>query len=242
MLNCDLGELTGDANNDALIMPMIDQANIACGAHAGDTQSMINTVKLAIQHKVIVGAHPSYPDRENFGRKSMVIEKEALKTSLLTQINALNQICVKQKTQLSYVKPHGALYNDMMKDLGIFETICQTISLLEINLSLMIQALPNTQQYLDIANKYDIRLLFEAFADRAYQANGLLVSRTQSGAVIHQKDTVIEQITQLIKHQQLTSIDGNNLTLHVDSLCVHGDNNEALTLIGSLRKLIKKIG
>jgi UPF0271 protein len=241
-LNCDLGELVGEANNDALIMPLIDQANIACGAHAGDTQSMINTVKLAIQHKVIIGAHPSYPDRENFGRKSMVIEKEALKTSLLTQINALNQICVKQKTQLCYVKPHGALYNDMMKNLIIFETVCQTLSMLTEKLSLMIQALPNTQQYQKIAKKYNITLLFEAFADRAYQVNGLLVPRSQPGAVIHQKDKVIEQITQLIKVQQLTSIEGNNLALHVDSLCVHGDNNEALTLVSSLRKLIKKIG
>ncbi|MDG1750204.1 MAG: LamB/YcsF family protein [Thalassotalea sp.] len=243
-LNCDLGELVGEANNDALIMPMIDQANIACGAHAGDTQSMTNTVKLAIQHNVIIGAHPSYPDRENFGRKSIIIEKAALKTSLTAQINALSKICIEQKTQLNYVKPHGALYNDMMKNLPIFQTVCQAVAMannrLNKKLSLMIQALPNTQPYQKIANKYNITLLFEAFSDRAYQANGLLVPRSQQGAVIHQQEKVIEQITQLIKHQKLTTIDGGFLALHVDSLCVHGDNDVALTLVSSLRKLIKK--
>lgn len=241
-LNCDLGELTETENNDALIMPMIDQANIACGGHAGDQQSMINTVKLAKKNHVMIGAHPSYPDKANFGRLSMVIEASELQTSLLEQINTLSEICNLQQSQLSYVKPHGALYNDMMKELSIFETVCKTLSQLEVKLPLMIQALPDTGQYQTIANQYGITMLFEAFADRAYQSNGLLVPRSQTGAVLHQSDKVIAQISQLIKHQQLTSIDGNKLTLHVDSLCVHGDNYAALALIRALRKLLNEQG
>lgn len=244
-LNCDLGELVGEANNDALIMPMIDQANIACGAHAGDHQSMKDTVQLAIQHKVAIGAHPSYPDRENFGRQSMCIKKEALRTSLTAQINALNAVCVEQKTELSYVKPHGALYNDMMKDLAIFDTVCQVVATvnhrLNNKLSLMVQALPDTLQYKQIADKYKLSLLFEAFADRAYQTNGLLVPRSQEGAVLHHQAAVITQITHLLEHEKLTSIDGGALSLHVDSLCVHGDNEAALSLVRALRKLIKKL-
>ena len=244
-LNCDLGELVGEANNDALIMPMIDQANIACGAHAGDNQSMRDTVQLAIQHQVEIGAHPSYPDRENFGRKSMFIEKSALQASLIAQIKALNVVCVEQNTKLSYVKPHGALYNDMMKDFTIFDTVCQALAMVnnELNnkLLLMVQALPDTLKYKNIADKYKLSLLFEAFADRAYQTNGLLVPRSQQGAVLHQQEAVIAQITQLIDHQQLTSIDGETLSLHVDSLCVHGDNDAALSLVNTLQKLIKKI-
>lgn len=244
-LNCDLGELVGEANNDALIMPMIDQANIACGAHAGDNQSMRYTVQLAIQHKVEIGAHPSYPDRENFGRKSISIEKPALQASLISQIKTLNAVCVEQNTKLSYVKPHGALYNDMMKDFNIFDSVCQAVAMVnnELNnkLLLMIQALPDTLKYKNIADKYKLSLLFEAFADRAYQTNGLLVPRSQDGAVLHQKEAVVMQITQLINHQQLTSIDGDILSLHVDSLCVHGDNDAALSLVSTLQKLIKKI-
>ena len=242
VLNCDLGELVGDASNDALVMPLIDQANIACGAHAGDTQSMINTVKLAIKHNVKIGAHPSYPDRENFGRKSIAITKTVLQASLTAQINALNEICLKQHTRLCYVKPHGALYNDMMKDFTIFNTVCQAVAMvnkkLNYQLTLMVQALPNIQQYQKVADTYNLSLLFEAFADRAYQGNGLLVPRTEPNAVLHQQNDVLKQISQLINHQQLTCINGESLTLHVDSLCVHGDNEAALLLVKALRKLI----
>lgn len=239
-LNCDLGELTGVENNDALIMPLIDQANIACGGHAGDYQSMVTTVKLAKKYRVMIGAHPSYPDRENFGRLSMAIEAAELQSSLTQQINNLSEICNQHNTQLSYIKPHGALYNDMMQTLSIFEIVCHTLSQSAEKLPLMIQALPDTKYYQKIAKKFGISLIFEAFADRAYQANGLLVPRSQAGAVLHHQDSVIAQITQLKKHQQLTSIDGRKLNLHVDSLCVHGDNDAALALISALRNLLNE--
>jgi UPF0271 protein len=168
------------------------------------------------------------------------MKSKTLKECVLEQINTLNSICISQKAHLDYIKPHGALYNDMMENLDIFETICQTLSINHKNIALMIQALPSPQQFIIIARKYNISLLFEAFADRAYQKNGLLVPRSQKNSVYHQQSEVIEQISQLIKYQQLTSIDNQILRLNVDTLCVHGDNNSALELISALRKLINE--
>jgi len=240
-LNCDLGELEGE-NNDALIMPLIDQANIACGFHAGDKLTMQQTVALAIKHQVSIGAHPSYPDRENFGRLSIKMPADKLISYLHEQISTLNTICQKQQSQVCYVKPHGALYNDMMANLTLFETVCQAINSFDNSLPLMIQALPSLSQYQSIALKYGITLYYEAFADRAYQSNGLLVPRNQQGAVLHQQEKVLKQIRQLIHQQQLTSIDDKILNLQVDTLCVHGDNAAALELIHALRVLINETG
>jgi len=240
-LNCDLGELEGE-NNDALIMPLIDQANIACGFHAGDKLTMQQTVALAIKHQVSIGAHPSYPDRENVGRLSIKMPADKLISCLHEQISTLNTICQKQQSQVCYVKPHGALYNDMMANLTLFETVCQAINSFDNSLPLMIQALPSLSQYQSIALKYGITLYYEAFADRAYQSNGLLVPRNQQGAVLHQQEKVLKQIRQLIHQQQLTSIDDKILNLQVDTLCVHGDNAAALELIHALRVLINETG
>ena len=211
-LNCDLGELIGKVNNDALIMPLIDQANIACGFHAGDYASMWATVSLALEHDVTIGAHPSYPDKENFGRISMQLSPLALTHCLHEQLSALDNICQKQNTQISYVKPHGALYNDMMSDITIFEHVCQAIVSYKKGLPLMMQALPNIDKFTLIAKNIGLSLWCEAFADRAYQNNGLLVPRHQPNAVIHDEQEVLTQIAQLIKQQQLTSIDQQLLT------------------------------
>ena len=211
-LNCDLGELVDEKNNDALIMPFIDQANIACGFHAGDDITMKKTVALAIQHQVTIGAHPSYPDRENFGRLSMEMSAEDLQSCLHQQISALQNICLRQKCQVSYVKPHGALYNDMMANISVFEIVCQVVSTFEKNMPLMVQALPDMSTYQAIASKYQITLYLEAFADRAYQDNGLLVPRSQQGAVIEQTDKVVQQISQLLI-QTVTMIFHQRLSL-----------------------------
>lgn len=240
-LNCDLGELPSALSNDTLIMPLIDQANIACGSHASSPLLMLNTVKLAVKHKVTIGAHPSYPDRENFGRVSMQLSDDDLIATLHYQIGALQAICQSQNTSICYVKPHGALYNDMMADLKIFELICRALSILDDTLALMLQALPDPKAYQDIADKYHLTLWYEAFADRGYQDNGLLLPRSEEGAVLDDADKVLTQITGLIKQQQLTTVNQQPLKLHVDTLCVHGDNTEALTLITALRALINEL-
>lgn len=232
-LNCDLGELQHD--NDEHIMPYIDQANIACGFHASDPLTMQKTVKLAVKHKVSIGAHPSYPDKENFGRLTMQFIKEELIAIIQYQVGALQAICQTEQTSLCYVKPHGAMYNNMMADLSIFETVCQAIAAIKPALPLMIQAVPDSQEFKAIAKQWQVELIYEAFADRAYQDNGLLVSRSQTGAVLSDENEVLQRVQTLVEKQQLISINGQVLDIKVDSLCVHGDNPAALALIKALR-------
>lgn len=239
-LNCDLGEFKN--NNDADIMPYIDMANIACGAHGSDPLTIKSTVKLALQHKVIIGAHPSYPDVENFGRHSMNLASDELIAVIQYQIGALQALCCAENAVIDYVKPHGALYNDMMKDFTIFTTICRVISELNRNratpLALMIQALKNTQAFEQIAKEHGITLYFEAFADRAYQDNGLLVPRNEQGAVLTTNEAVVERCKRLINKQPLLSINQQPLALKLDALCVHGDTPNALEMLKALRNTI----
>jgi UPF0271 protein len=232
-LNCDLGEL--QHSNDAEIMPYIDQANIACGFHASDPFTMLHTVRLAVKHNVTIGAHPSYPDKKHFGRRSMKFPKEQLIAILHYQIGALMTICQAENTSLCYVKPHGALYNDMMLDSDIFNTVCQAMASLKAPLPLMIQALPNNTLFSNIAKQWQITLISEAFADRAYQRSGLLVPRSQKNAVLDTLEPLLKQARMLVENQTLITIDGHQIDIKANSLCVHGDTPAAITLIKALR-------
>jgi len=239
-LNCDLGEFT--ENNDADIMPFIDMANIACGFHGSDAFTIKKTIKLAQQHHVVIGAHPSYPDVENFGRLSINITPDELIADVQYQIGALQALCTAENAKLEYVKPHGALYNDMMKNITIFDSICQAIAQLnqssEKPLSLMIQAITDSTAFEKIANKHHISLYFEAFADRAYLDNGLLVPRSEAGAVLTDNQDVVSRCQALLDQQPLLSINQQPLLCHVDALCVHGDTPNALAMIKALRATI----
>lgn len=238
-LNCDLGEsfAVWQKGHDNLVMPHIDMANIACGFHAGDAHIMLQTVRLAKQHKVIIGAHPSYQDLSGFGRRSIAYTHDELKALIHYQVGALNGICQSQQVSISYVKPHGALYNDMMANLTIFTTVCSAISELPQPLSLMIQSMPNSQPYQAIANQYKVTLLYEVFADRNYQNNGLLVPRSEPNAVIENVDEILQRCQQLTKNGQILSEHGKPLALPVDSLCVHGDNQHAVKIVEAIRHL-----
>jgi len=242
-LNCDLGESYGpwEKGLDQQIMPLIDLANIACGFHASEPLTMQTTVRLAVQHKVTIGAHPSYPDLVGFGRRSMQFSNEELSAIILYQIGALQAICQSEATRVSYIKPHGALYNDMMNDLVVFRTICQALSQLDLKVPLLVQALPDTGKYVKIASEFGIKLWFEAFADRAYQDDGLLLPRTNNAAVLSDKREVLERCRQLITQQTLLSITGKPLAIEVDTLCVHGDNPAAVELVTELRMLLDEL-
>ena len=239
-LNCDLGEFKN--NNDADIMPYIDMANIACGFHGSDALTIKKTVQLAVKHQVIIGAHPSYPDVENFGRQSMTLSSDELIAVIQYQVGALQALCHAENTLVTYVKPHGALYNDMMKNLAIFKDICRAIAQLNQRssqpLALMIQALKNTQPFEQIAKTQNITLYFEAFADRAYQDNGLLVPRSEAGAVLSSNAAVVERCQKLINKQPLLSINNQPLEFQLDALCVHGDTPNALAMLKALRATI----
>lgn len=244
-LNCDLGEGFGQFKNDAdeKIMPHIQMANIACGFHAGDPLIMTKTVAFAKQNNVTIGAHPSYPDLAGFGRRSMKIPADELIALIVYQVGALQATCDCQNVALTYVKPHGALYNDMMADLTIFDAVCQAMSNLNQyrseKLTLMIQAMPDAAPFQKIADAMQIPLWFEAFADRNYKSDGKLVPRSQENAVIHSEKEALERCQHLLSHQEIISVEGTKLSMQVDTLCVHGDTPEALTFVRSLNKLLQ---
>ena len=238
LLNCDLGESDDleEMAADHLVMPYIDMANIACGFHAGDSQTIQNTVALAKQYQVRIGAHPSYPDREGFGRRSMRLSPDEIETILLSQLGTLSGVCQDQACQISYVKPHGALYNDMMKDDKVLFAICSALQKFNPSLPLMLMATADNDRYRRKLEQFNISLIFEAFADRAYDDEGFLVPRNTDGAVYHAAELILNQAFQLKSRGVINSINGKELKIEAQTLCVHGDNDESVRLIQMLKQ------
>lgn len=239
LLNCDLGESFGSwtMGMDAAVMPHIDQANIACGYHAGDPLIMTKTLELAKQHGVRIGAHPAYPDLIGFGRRSMNCSSDEIKAFITYQTAALGGMAQSMELSLEYVKPHGALYNDMMAKDSVRHAIMDAIASFHLPIKLMLQATPQADQHKEEAQARGLELYFEAFADRCYDDDGKLLSRTKAGAV-HSKDKMLAQVRQLNEEGTITTVSGHTLPLQADSLCVHGDNLEGVQAIESIRELI----
>jgi len=237
-LNCDMGESFGiwKMGSDEEIMPYIDLANLACGFHAGDALTMNKSVALAKKYDVIIGAHPSYQDLVGFGRRTMLCSLEEIKSIILYQLGALSAFCKAHGTAVSYVKPHGALYNDMMRDENIFKAVLNAISSFDKNIKLMILSSLKNEAYEYTAKLYSIGLVYEVFADRNYNDDGTLVSRMHENAVIYDELDVLSRIVNLKEKGFLNSVNGKKLFLKADTVCVHGDNEKALEFI----KLIKK--
>lgn len=235
LLNCDMGESFGawSMGNDTLVMPHVDMANIACGYHASDPTIMSHTVALAVRHNVKIGAHPSYPDLQGFGRRSLAMSPEEVTAMIIYQVGALKALCEAHNTELSYVKPHGALYNDMLKDLSLFDAVADAVSCF--NVPLMTLAVLDNQPLLDIADRYELPLLFEAFADRRYLANGTLAPRTLPDAVITNAEDIISQVRQITQYGKVRTIEGYAIDIEADTLCVHGDNLAAIDIIKQIR-------
>jgi len=217
-LNCDLGE---GAGSEAAVMPFIDQANIACGGHAGDLESMRTTMALAKQHRVRIGAHPGYPDLENFGRVSMKLSTEEIGILVSEQVGALAKL-----GEVDYVKPHGALYHDMMQDDGILAAIRDAIG----DRPLLIQSRP-------VVPDNGAGLMFEAFADRRYTDLGELQPRKEAGSVLSEDD-ILDQVRLLAMEGVVETISGSRMLLQADSLCVHGDNPVGVRLIPAIREIL----
>ena len=249
LLNCDLGESYGSwtIGQDAKAMPHIDQANIACGFHAGDPLVMQHTLALAKQHKVMVGAHPAYPDLVGFGRRSMNCSEQEIIAFMHYQIAAMEGMAACQGLTLSYVKPHGALYNDMMSKPAVRHAIMQAVSSYTSRVSadgatnpplkLMLQANAQADEHLKQAIELTLELYFEAFADRCYEDDGSLMARSKAGAVLGH-NAMLKQVEQLVQDGTITSASGATLRLKVDSLCVHGDNDAGIAAITSIRQLM----
>jgi UPF0271 protein len=241
LLNCDLGESFGawKMGLDDQVMPFIDQANIACGFHAGDPVVIKKTLLAAKRNNVQVGAHPSYPDMSGFGRRSMKIPPVELIALLQYQIAALTGMASNLGIEVAYVKPHGALYNDMMADGHIRSAVMEAISECHQPLAFMLQATPDAETHREEARAFGLEVLFEAFADRCYDDNGALLSRTKEGAV-HSREKMLEQVIQLQQHGTVTTVSGHQLALQADSLCVHGDNMDGVKAIEKIRQLISQ--
>ncbi|WP_395343674.1 5-oxoprolinase subunit PxpA [Ningiella sp. W23] len=239
-LNADLGESYGrwQSNSDADIMPFIDQANVACGFHAGDPKVLQDTIGLVKTHQVDLGAHPSYPDLQGFGRRSMRIPAQELIPLIHAQIAVLEGMAKCQGLALKYVKPHGALYNDMMQHAQVFEDVICALQQYHTTYPLMIQALANNDFHFSLAQKYGVTLILEAFADRRYSQSGYLLSRDQSGAVLN-ADEALEQAKMLIRQQQVIAHGGKAIPINAQSLCVHGDSPSALEMVVKIRALLR---
>ncbi|MDP4528214.1 5-oxoprolinase subunit PxpA [Alkalimonas delamerensis] len=239
-LNCDLGESYGSwtMGMDSSVMPYIDMANIACGFHAGDADVMQRTLALAKHYRVEVGAHPSYPDRQGFGRRSMNCSAEELVNLLHYQIAALDGMAQIHGLELSYVKPHGALYNDMMHHPAILETVFTAIKSYHKPLALMLLATAEQAKHQAEADALGISLLFEAFADRRYTDAGLLMPRSKPGAVLNQTE-VMTQVQLLVDEGVVITDSGKRLALQADTLCVHGDNEAAIAEVKHIRQLLQ---
>lgn len=242
-LNCDLGESFGSwkMGVDSAVMPHIHMANIACGFHASDPLVMQKTLGLAAENRVEVGAHPGYPDLVGFGRRSMKCSEPELRALLHYQIAALSGMARVHGLQVTYVKPHGAMYNDMMRDMEMMHCVMRSVVEYSPQLNLVIQATAENDKYREMANVYGINLLFEAFADRAYEDSGLLVPRSTSGAVLVDPQQIIDRVVELSEQGTVDTLTGNKICLQPDTLCVHGDNAESVAQIQQIRKVLDAV-
>jgi len=240
LLNCDIGESFGNwtMGLDAEVMPFIDCANIACGFHAGDPSIMRKTVSLALGNGVQVGAHPAYQDLDGFGRRSMAYTPQELQDILHYQIGALDGICRAQGARVSYVKPHGAMYNDMMANPAQLRAVLQAVASYDRTLPLMLMATRDNSAAQQLGDEYGVTLWFEAFADRAYDSAGMLVSRQLPGAVHHDPEKIIEQALTIARGDHLVASDGSALHLQANTLCVHGDNASSVAAVRRIRQAL----
>ena len=226
-LNCDMGEGETDASAalDRELMRFISSCSIACGGHAGSEHTMRRTAASALDAGLRIGAHPSYPDRENFGRQSMSISGSALSVAITEQIAALKAIVTELGGELSFVKPHGALYNDMARDAELTSLVVTTIKEFDTTLKIMGLAGSHCRA---ICEDLAAPFLGEAFADRRYADDGQLSPRSQNGAVITEPETAVRQILSIVEHARVESINGKWLPLQAQSICVHSDTPGAL--------------
>ncbi len=243
-LNSDVGESFGryKIGLDEAVIPLITSANIACGFHAGDPSVMRRTVALAKQHGVAVGAHPGLPDLIGFGRRAMDTTLQEIKDDVTYQVGALQAFAATEGTRLEHVKPHGALYNMAVTRVDIWEAIAEAIAAIDDQLILVVLAGPNREAIEAIRSRTGIRIAFEFFGDRAYSPDGALVSRREPGAVIHDHFEVAERVVKMVKQGTVTAIDGSEAGLEADTICVHGDNPQAVALVKEIGEVLTREG
>jgi len=233
-LSADVAEGAPGENE---IWPMINSANVACGGHVGDETSMTDAVRRARRFNVRLGAHPSYPDRENFGRKSMTMAPPALRTTLIQQIDALREIAEREGVPLSFVKPHGALYNDAHKDIVLAGVIVEAIREVDPRLAIVC---PSNSEMAAAARTNGTTVIREAFADRLYNADGSLVSRSIPGSLLGIEEAA-DQAELLALERIVIARDGSRVAVPFDTICIHADMENAVERLRAIRKRLESM-
>lgn len=235
-INADLGE---GAGHDDELLELVSSASIACGFHAADPVSILASLRAAKEHGVAVGAHPSFADREHFGRREVATPPAEVFALVAYQIGAFNALAVAAGVQMNHVKPHGALYNMAMRDEKLAEAIAHAV--LTIGSSILFFA-PSDSVLERAAQKVTLRVIREVFADRNYLANGSLVPRTRPDALLHDPDEAALRVIRMLKEGVVRSIDGTDVRVQAETICVHGDNPSAVAFVRTLRARLEEGG
>lgn len=240
-LNSDLGESFGAwrMGDDASMLAVVTSANVACGFHAGDPAGILETLRAAAARGVAVGAHVSYPDRVGFGRRNMDPTSRELIGDVIYQISALQGLAKVAGTCVRYVKPHGALYNTIARDERQAGDVLSALLALDPQLALLALA---GSPLVEWARARGVRVVTEAFADRAYRPDGALASRREPGAVLTDPDQIAQRMLRLVKTGEIMATDGRWIRLQADSICVHGDSPDAISIARSVRTCLDKAG
>ncbi len=240
-INCDMGESFGNyiIGNDKAIFPFITSCNIACGIHAGDPYHIEKTIDLALEHKVQIGAHPGYPDLQGFGRRVLPMPQEELASFIKYQVSALQGMVTSAGGSLNYVKPHGALYNEIASNPTVAKTVYKAIKSINPELKVMGLAGSHVEEILsDLGMQY----IPEAFADRRYETNGKLRSRSLNNSVIKDANVAAEQVLSITTKSVAYSLEGNSVSIKANSFCIHGDNPEAVGILQRIDELLSENG
>ncbi len=238
-INCDLGEKSKfhSTKYDQDLLKIVNSANIACGFHAGDKKTMRDTVKVSKKNKVSVGAHPSFNDPENFGRKRHNLPESEIRKLIIDQYEILKNIAEKLDTKVTHIKPHGALNNMACEDLKLSEILARTIYEIDKNL---IYLVPTGSKMEEAARKIDMKIACEIFADRNYEDDGNLVSRSKPNALITDPNKCKQHVLKMVETQSLNCYSGKKIKCEIDSICIHGDNKESLETAKQIKKVLEE--
>ena len=243
-VNSDVGESFGvyKLGLDEEVIPHITSANIACGFHAGDPGVMRKTVALAKQHGVEVGAHPGFSDLLGFGRRNVDATLEEIQDYVIYQTGALMAFARSQGLKVQHVKAHGSLYNMAVANPKIWEAMAEAVAKVDRDIILVVLASSERGSFLEMGRRHGLRIAFEAFPDRAYNRDGSLVSRKEKGAVIHDHEIVVRRGVKMAVEGKVVALDGTEVELKADTLCVHGDNPAAVEMVKRIRQELKVAG
>ena len=240
-INCDLGESSKlhSTENDPLLLKIVNSANIACGYHAGDEQTMEKTIEISKKNKVSIGAHPSFNDPENFGRKRLSLPSNEIKKLVIDQINILSKIANNKGVKVTHVKPHGALNNMACENYDLAKIISEAI--IQVNKELIF-LVPTGSQMEKAGKKLGMKIAAEIFADRNYEDDGNLVSRSKKNALITNPEIAKKHVIKMVENQALNCYSGKQIPCEIDSVCVHGDGENAVTTAKEIRNGLLKSG